>query len=119
MCEDWILEKSGLTVEDHQRLTIERYDALLPLIDVYLMPVLQGFSIESYLNHVDQYGNRLRLGAHVGLGSICKRNVDIRQIEAIITAIKKKRPDLYLHGFGIKITALYTRAGAGQSAFRR
>ena len=106
MCEEWMLEKTGLTVEDHQRLTIERYDALLPLIDVYLMPVLQGYSIESYLSHIDQYGERLCLGAYVGLGSVCKRNTDIRQIEAIVTSIKKKRPDIYLHGFGLKTTAL-------------
>src|SRR4051812_25047532 len=28
MCEPFILEKTGLTVEDHQRLTIKRYDDL-------------------------------------------------------------------------------------------
>lgn len=26
MCEPFILERTGLTVEDHQRLTLERYD---------------------------------------------------------------------------------------------
>lgn len=108
MCEEWILAKSGLTVADHQRLTVERYDALLPLINVYLMPVLQGYSLESYLDHVEQYGDRLRLGAYVGLGSVCKRNIDTRQVEAIVVAIKKRRPDLYLHGFGLKKTALFS-----------
>src|SRR5690349_17785232 len=29
MCEPFILEKTGLTVAEHQRLTIERYDELL------------------------------------------------------------------------------------------
>jgi hypothetical protein len=29
MCEAWMLAKTGLTVADHQRLTIERYDALV------------------------------------------------------------------------------------------
>lgn len=107
MCEPWMLEKTGLTVEDHQRLTIERYDALLPLIgDVYLMPVLQGYSLESYLDHIDQYGERLKRGMYVGVGSVCKRNTDMRQIEAILSAIKHKRPDLRLHGFGLKTTAL-------------
>ncbi len=106
MCETIMLEKTGLTIEDHQRLTIERYDALLPLINIYLMPVLQGYSLESYLRHIDQYGERLKQGMYVGVGSICKRNSDMRQIEAILAAIKRKRPDLKLHGFGLKTTAL-------------
>lgn len=106
MCEPFILAKTGLTVEDHQRLTIERYDALLPLVSVYLMPVLQGYSLQSYLDHLNQYGDRLKPGMLVGVGSICKRNTDVRQIEAILSAIKRKRPDLRLHGFGIKTTAL-------------
>jgi hypothetical protein len=107
MCEAFMLEKTGLTLQDHQRLTIERYDALLPLIrGVYLMPVLQGYSLESYLDHIDQYGDRLKPGMYVGVGSVCKRNGDVRQIEAILGAIKRKRPDLRLHGFGLKTTAL-------------
>jgi hypothetical protein len=58
MCEAWILEKTGLTIADHQRLTIERYDAIQSKTSVYIMPVLQV------------------------------------------------RPDLRLHGFGLKTTAL-------------
>lgn len=107
MCEAYMLEKTGLTIADHQRLTIERYDALLPLIQsTYLMPVLQGYSLESYLDHIKMYGGRLKPGMYVGVGSVCKRNGDVRQIEAILCAIKRKRPDLRLHGFGLKTTAL-------------
>jgi hypothetical protein len=106
MCEPFMLAKTGLTTAAHQRLTIERYDALLPLVNVTLMPVLQGYSLQSYLDHIDQYGDRLKPGMLVGVGSICKRNVDMRQIEAILSAIKRRRPDLRLHGFGIKTTAL-------------
>lgn len=106
MCEPFMLAKTGLTIANHQRLTIERYDALLPLVTVYLMPVLQGYSLPSYLDHIDQYGDRLMPGMLVGVGSICKRNTDVRQIEAILSAIKRRRPDLRLHGFGIKRTAL-------------
>ena len=31
MCEPFMLAKTGLTIANHQRLTIERYDALLRL----------------------------------------------------------------------------------------
>lgn len=108
MCEPFMLAKTGLTVADHQRLTIERYDALLPLVDVTLMPVLQGYALGDYLDHIDQYGDRLIPGMLVGVGSICKRNVDMFAIEAILSAIKRKRPDLRLHGFGIKTSALFS-----------
>jgi hypothetical protein len=107
MCEPFILNITGLSIEEHQRLTIKRYDRLLPLIDrTYILPVLQGYQISEYLSHLEQYGNRLKSGAWVGVGSICKRNANAGSIESILLAIKTARPDLKLHGFGIKSTAL-------------
>lgn len=111
MCEAHMLAKTGLTIPDHQRLTIERYDALLPLMParVYLMPVLQGYDPEDYARHIEMYGNRLRTGAYVGVGSVCKRNGDVRQIEVVLLTIRMCRPDLRLHGFGLKTTALASK----------
>ena len=107
MCEPWIIAKTGLSVEEHQRLTIARYDDLLPLVPgVYILPVLQGYTVADYLRHIDMYGDRLAHGAYVGVGSVCKRNVNVGEIETILLAIKRKRPDLRLHGFGLKATAL-------------
>ena len=107
MCEQFILDKTGMTVADHQRLTIERYDELLRCdTGVYIMPVLQGYEPKDYVSHMRQYGSRLAHGAWVGVGSVCKRNGDIRAIEAVLLAIKHVRPDLKLHGFGLKTTAL-------------
>ena len=107
MCEPFIIAKTGLSVLEHQRLTVERYDALKALCpSVYIMPVLQGYLVEDYLRHLTMYGDRLPLGTYVGVGSVCKRNTDIGQIEDILTAIKTTRPDLRLHGFGLKTTAL-------------
>jgi len=107
MCEQFILQRTGLTVADHQRLTIQRYDALLPLVRItYLLPVLQGYTPASYVDHVRQYGDRLCEGAYVGVGSLCKRNGKPFRVEDVLLAIKRYRPDLQLHGFGLKITAL-------------
>jgi hypothetical protein len=107
MCEPRMLELTGLTIAEHQRLTIERYDALLPLIEgVYVLPVLQGYAPQEYVAHIAQYGERLQLGAWVGVGSVCKRNGDARAIENVLLTIKDARPDLRLHGFGLKLTAL-------------
>ena len=107
MAEPWILEKTGMTVEQHQRITIERYDELLVEdTGVYILPCLQGYAPADYVRHIEMYGDRLAQGAWVGVGSICKRNGDPRAIQAVLQAITKARPDLRLHGFGLKTTAL-------------
>lgn len=116
-----MLAKTGLTIDDHQRLTIERYDALKAeldrLFDRYhrffegeppfpIMPVLQGYAPEDYVRHIAMYGDRLKPGMWVGVGSVCKRNGDPARIVEVLTAIKAVRLDLRLHGFGIKLTSL-------------
>lgn len=107
MCEPFIVAKTGLSVKIHQQLTIERYDALLAEnTGVYILPVLQGFEPADYAGHVTMYGKRLELGQWVGVGSVCKRNSDPRAVAAVLLAIKNVRPDLRLHGFGLKSTAL-------------
>ena len=106
MCEPFILAKTRLTVREHQRLTVERYSQIAALTDVYVMPVLQGYDPHEYREHIDLYGDLLTDGAWVGVGSVCKRNARVESIAAVLSAIKMKRPDLRLHGFGLKTTAL-------------
>lgn len=108
MCEPWIVAKTGLSVAEHQRLTVERYDALLAedTDGIYIMPVLQGYRPSEYAKHIEMYGARLRSGMWVGVGSVCKRNSNARTIEAVLEVIQAVRPDLRLHGFGLKSTAL-------------
>ena len=108
MCEPFILNITGKTVEDHQRMTIERYDRIKAAVGpmVYVMPVLQGFEPDEYVSHLRQYGSTIANGAWVGVGSVCKRNARVEDVEHVFMAIRKERPDLRLHGFGIKITSL-------------
>jgi len=106
MCESFILERTGLTIPDHQRLTIERYDALVKLTKFPVMPVLQGFAPSDYLKHLFDYGDRLSLNQWIGVGSVCKRNSNPSQVKDILKVIKLTRPDLRIHGFGLKATAL-------------
>lgn len=106
MCEPFILEKTGLTVADHQRLTIDRYRSLTATCGSIIMPVLQGYYPREYADHARQYGSMLRPGMWVGVGSVCKRNANPESVEDVLRAIKSVRPDLLLHGFGLKITAL-------------
>lgn len=107
MCEEHMLKRTGLTIAEHQRLTIERYDDLAACnVGVPLLPVLQGYAPADYVSHLRQYGSRLPFGMWVGVGSVCKRNGNPAAIEQVLMAIKDERPDLRLHGFGLKVTAL-------------
>lgn len=108
MCEPWILEKWGLTVEGNQQATIDRYDELSALVGkaAYVMPILQGYWADEYLRHIRLYGDRLWARRWVGVGSVCKRNANMKAIEIVLGTIHRERPDLLLHGFGVKTTAL-------------
>lgn len=107
MCEPFMLAKTGLTIADHQRLTIERYDALVEEHLAFpIMPVLQGYDPQDYVHHIEMYGARLTVGMWVGVGSVCKRNGLPEAVLAVLAAVHKARPDLHLHGFGVKKTSL-------------
>lgn len=108
MCEPFVIAKTGLSVAEHQRLTVARYDELLrqDIGGVYILPVLQGYAPDDYVAQLRMYGARLAAGAWVGVGSICKRNGDPQAVAAVLLAIKRERSDLRLHGFGLKTTAL-------------
>lgn len=114
MCEPAMLSKTGLSIADHQRLTIERYDSLVAELDARfrgrcpfpVMPVLQGYAPLDYVRHIEMYGERLERAIWIGVGSVCKRNGAPDQIVEVLSAIHRTRPDLRLHGFGLKQTAL-------------
>lgn len=108
MCEPKVLRRTGLTVAEHQRLTIARYLQLRACDTggVYILPVLQGYEPAEYVAHLRAYGPLLAPGAWVGVGSVCQRNGNPRAIVAVLQAIHDQRPDLRLHGFGIKEKAL-------------
>lgn len=114
MCEPFMLKRTGMTIADHQRLTIERYDDLVAELDrlfegscpFVVLPVLQGYEPADYRTHVHAYGDRLGRGMWVGVGSVCKRQGDPERIVEVLSAIHAIRPDLRLHGFGVKQTSL-------------
>ena len=108
MCEPAMLARTGLTVREHQDLTIQRYvDLLACNPTVYIMPVLQGYAPSEYVDHVRAYGDMLGSEAWVGVGSVCKRNGHPSAVAAVLRAIHRERPDLRLHGFGLKTSALH------------
>lgn len=107
MCEPFVTSKTGKTVQEHQRLTIENYLALTRLApEIQWMPVLQGWLCEDYESHVGMYaeaGVNLTQIPLVGLGSICRRQ-HTAMAEEIIRHLHAL--GIKLHGFGFKLDGL-------------
>ena len=107
MCEEVMLEKTGLTVREHQRRTVDNFIELRSLdCDVPIIPVLQGYTMDEYKECFEMFeasGVDLRAEPVVGLGSVCRRQ-NTEDIERIVACFHAK--DLRLHGFGVKTLGL-------------
>lgn len=107
MCEQVMLDKTGLTVERHQALTIESVLLLRAVApDLPFIPVLQGNTPKDYLRHVEEYaefGIDLRDEPIVGVGSVCRRQATA-EIGELISELASE--GLNLHGFGVKMAGL-------------
>lgn len=104
MCEPWILQKTGLTIYDHQCLTIESFLRLRAKSKAHVIPVLQGWNLMDYHRHFEMYqqaGIELDTEPTVGIGSVCRRQ-STEEIEQIVGSLQ----GLNLHGFGVKTNGL-------------
>lgn len=103
MCEPFMTAKTGLTVAEHQRRTVENYIALRSIdSQLPVIPVLQGWAHNDYLRCVDLYmaaGVDLAAEPLVGLGSVCRRNRTGAVINLVTTLADQ---GLKLHVFGAK-----------------
>lgn len=116
MCEPFVLEKTGRSIQQHQQLTTENYLTLMSLNVPNVIPVLQGWTIDDYLRHIDNYsfhGIDLSKLPRVGIGSVCRRQ-GTKEIVQVLKTLAGL--GLLLHGFGVKLTGLLQTAGALVSA---
>lgn len=117
MCEPFVLAKTGLTVADHQRRTIDNVKALLDAApELPWAPVIQGWTWGDYMRHADAYqkaGIDLSAFPAVGVGSVCRRQSTTRA-GTILACLQDTRAKL--HGFGFKIRGLPLSEGALTSA---
>ena len=107
MVEPWILEKTGLTVQDHQRKTVRNFVKLRSMeCPVHIIPVLQGWTVDEYVECAFMFkevGFDLEKEPLVGIGSVCRRQ-HTSEIEEIVKRIHGM--GIKLHGFGVKINGL-------------
>ena len=107
MCEPFVVEKTGLTIKEHQKRTVNNLIKLRKLDSkVHIIPVLQGYSLDDYKNCFEMFESNnidLRSEPLVGLGSVCRRQ-NTNDIERIVKYFFHK--DIKLHGFGVKINGM-------------
>ena len=117
MCEPYILQRTGLTVREHQRRTIRNFIRLRELApEIPIVPVLQGWNISDYQRCFDLYGQAgidLESEPLVGIGTVCRRqhSVDVEQIVRTFAS-----QNLRVHAFGVKTTGLRRYAEALSSS---
>jgi hypothetical protein len=104
MCEPFVIDKTGLSVREHQERTVQSYLDLRhrgPFV-----PVLQGWDMDDYWRCVDLYteaGVDLRTVPVVGIGSVCRRQ-GTSEAERLIVELAAL--GIRLHGFGFKRNGL-------------
>ncbi len=118
MCEQRILQRTGLTVLEHQRRTVANFLRLRDLApDLPFIPVLQGGeTLSGYQRCAELYyraGVDLESEPLVGIGTVCRRQ-HTNQVERIMRALAAR--NLRLHGFGVKTGGLARYAEALSSS---
>ena len=94
---------TGLSVEQHQRLTVANYLDLRKLLGELVVPVVQGWTIYDYWRCLEMYrdaGVDLSSCERVGVGSVCRRqgsNDAVRIMQSIASETGNN-----LHGYGFK-----------------
>lgn len=107
MCEPHIIQKTGLSIREHQRLTVENLVHLRELApEIPWMPVLQGWELDDYFECVEMYaqaGVDLLKEPIVGVGSVCRRQRTQEGCDIVIAMCSLGLP---IHAFGFKISGL-------------
>jgi hypothetical protein len=118
MCEDIVIRGgrigsltfagTGLSLVEHQRLTVENSIELARLApELPIIRVVQGDTPKSYVRHVEMYadaGVDLTREPLVGVGSVCRRQHMDEAVEIMDSLREVGIPRL--HGFGFKIEGL-------------
>jgi hypothetical protein len=111
MCEPVVRERTGETTGSHQGRTIRSYLELRDLApDIPWAPVIQGWEIDDYRRHLDQYasaGIDLTSLPVVGVGSVCRRQ---HTSDAVRIFTLVNRAGVKAHGFGLKMAGLANAA---------
>jgi hypothetical protein len=106
-CEVAILQRTELSVREHQRRTVDNFVELQMLWGddnpSPFMPVIKGVSPGSSLRCFDRYGCAgIDVARYpvVGIGSVCRRQ-GAAKVDAIVSGPLRRDPGLPMHVFEI------------------
>jgi len=110
-CEPTIRTRYGYTPTEAQDKTNQNTIILKEKFGLNnVMSVVQGWSINDYLQNIDKIKEQGLLTERIGIGSICRRG-QTKEIDRIIKAVHNNVPRwVKLHGFGVKTSVLNTEA---------
>jgi len=110
-CEPDLLENLSRNVEEQQTRTLNDHIALYDEVDGHpladsAVAVVQGWTREQYLSHLDALRDHGVLTEYVAVGSVCRRGYD-EKIAEIVLALREALPArCKLHAFGVKRNVL-------------
>lgn len=107
ICTPGVLRRTGLSLNEHQRRSVESLVYLRSHFDqVHWVPVLQGWSPRSYVQHVrmyEQVGLNLRRERAIGVGSMASRQGSSDLYDVFSNLAQEYKS---LHGFGLSVNGL-------------
>lgn len=110
-CEPDLLWQLGRTVGEHQQRTTQHHRQLLAVheqrgLAAEPVAVLQGWTPEQYLSHLDDLRDAGVLTPTVAIGSVCRRH-ETTTVSTIIHRIRDALGSRHdLHAFGVKTSVL-------------
>lgn len=113
-CEPDLLQTLGRSVEDQQARTLEHHIKLMDMVSGHTLEknavsVLQGWTREHYLSHLDDLRDHGLLTDYMAIGSVCRRNAD-EDIANVVLSVRDALPTgTKLHAFGVKGSVLRFR----------
>ena len=104
-CEPSVQKKGHYDPVSAQEMTIDNQIKLLDL-NANTQMVVQGWTVQDYLENLDRIKDEGLLTERLGIGSLCRRGQN-REIARIVRAIHNNVPSwVKLHGFGVKVSVL-------------
>lgn len=104
--------KEGASLSNQERIQLSVDNALemktvLENVssDITFYPVIQGYSLNEYLSCADKLKEQGLGETHLAIGSVCLRK-RIKEIEPILTTIRKEFTRAKIHVFGLTVRSL-------------
>lgn len=109
-CEPEITARLGASIEDRMEATVDMaiymQKHIQPMLKPQMVPVIQGFTLDQYIDCIEMYRNRGGIREFMAVGSVCNRSND-SELEQLIIPLVQYATEAgieRLHFFGLKLS---------------